>query len=201
MRSNSNRVLYVGIDESNHGQYPEFCAAVFSTNVEHIRPVRFPIERDFSIMYKFRKSSSVGYRLLVLNKKQIQESKSKMTVIAPKLILPYLDSLDYEPQELQILIDGGFFRSDVHLLKQGLEGSVERILCRGFENNKKRINKNNRRRKRKYNGSRKQLKREVFYVQPFIVGVTDIMVNNYFKKYQKEGSLDFLRENPHLVIF
>jgi len=169
-------VLYIGIDESNHGRYPEICVAVFSGLREDCRPYRFPIPRDYTLLSKLD-SKKRDYRFLILTKPQIRESRSKTALIAPSLINPYLEENNFD--EVRILVDGKFYRENIKTLVKGLKTS-SRVLCRGFVNRKKKIK------------GKKGIKS---YVQPFIIGLADITASELYSRV----TLRELHKNERLL--
>ncbi len=154
------KTLYIGLDESNHGNYPEICVATFSTLRVDCRPKKFQLDRVYTRL-RCLEHPQRNYRFLILSNEQIKETKSKTSLIAPSLINPYLNGKDFE--EIKILLDGYFSRNDIKILKYGLETDA-RILCRGFINRKNKIKKN----------------RRAYYIQPFIVGLADLKANELY---------------------
>ena len=183
-RGRNRNILYIGLDESNHGRYPEICVAVFSTILNDCRPSRLRLgKRDFSLMSKFQ-SPKRDYRFMIINKNQIPKKRNSLSIVAPNLIIPYLKEKETF-DELRIFIDGNLKLKERRFLKRKLEDYASRILCRGFINYKKKIKKEN-----KDRGLGKREKSR-YYVQPFIIGLADLTANNFYTERSfRENILD-----------
>ena len=70
--------IYVGVDDSNNGKYPEILAAVFSTIEEDLFIKNFLHHRDFSLLSRFQ-SPNRDYRFTILGKEQIS-NKDKIFI-------------------------------------------------------------------------------------------------------------------------
>ena len=93
-RGSVENILYIGLDESNHGGNPEICVAIFSTLQKDSRPRTLDFKRkDYNLLSGVDKRD---YRFLMLFKNQIKESENKLAIVAPSLIIPYLKSKGLE---------------------------------------------------------------------------------------------------------
>jgi hypothetical protein len=175
------RVLYTGLDESNHGKEPEICVAIFSTKQEDLAYRQFQLRNR-----EFRKLQSLSspyrdFRFLILNEKHILEKRNRLSIVSSSLIIPYLNEQEHF-DEIDMYIDGSIFSQDKRTVIRGLKGYTEEINIQGIKNNKKKLKKG------KINET---------YTQPFIIGLADLMANNLFRRH----TLEELAEHPKKVEF
>ena len=182
-RGNEENILYVGLDETNHGGNPELCMAVFSTLQRDSRPRTLEFKRkNYDLLLGANKRD---YRFLILFRNQIKESENKLALVAHSLIIPYLKSKKLEEdddnnhfKEIRVLLDGRLNSSDATSVKKRLENYADNVICRGLIKHKR--------------GGRK-----ITYQQPLIIAYADILAHHlYFK-----NSLGELNKNPNIVDF
>ncbi|MFA5173863.1 MAG: hypothetical protein WC438_01655 [Candidatus Pacearchaeota archaeon] len=183
--SEKKRVLYVGLDESNHGKFPEICVAVFSRIKRDTESSQFIIRhKDLSLLNNL-KASFRDYRFLVLSANQIKAGKNRLSTVSNSLISPYLMQNTLF-DKIQIYIDGAITGEDKDRIYENLETSCMEIEILGF-------NKHRQRRKViKENGKSRK-----YYHQPFIIGLADIVAYNLYYNY----SLRELNDHPKKVGF
>ena len=186
-RGSVENILYIGLDESNHGGNPEICVAIFSTLQKDSRPRTLDFKRkDYNLLSGVDKRD---YRFLMLFKNQIKESENKLAIVAPSLIIPYLKSKGLENKgdkeeendkfkEIRIFLDGRLNRLDANFIKKGLEDYADNVVCRGLIKHKR--------------GRRK-----ITYQQPLIIAYADVLAHHLFFK----NSLGELNKDPNIVDF
>lgn len=170
--------LYVGVDDSNNGKYPEILVAVFSTIEEDLFLKNFSRHRDFGLLSRFQ-SPNRDYRFTILGKEQIPP-KDKISLVLPNLILPYLEQKEHFDKMI-ISIDGKLDKVDKNKLKQNLSDKVGYINSMGFIKSMQ---------------TSKENKKIKFYRQPFIVGLADVKANELFSQHSLSGLLSDLKYIP-----
>lgn len=112
-------VLYVGIDESNHGRYPEIVAAVASPIASDARTLKMSHAKR--IMKKeLKRLLEHPYREFCwtsIEERQIKKTENPLVVAAPCLLAPLIDGKDFS--RLEIFLDGELRQDEG--LKLGLE--------------------------------------------------------------------------------
>jgi len=116
----SPSVLYAGIDDSNHGQFPEIWAAVFSTNPEDI-VLRGSHRRINNYKQLKLDVSSRAYSFLEVSREESERlGESLLARVAVSLITDY--RLHNHFNKLELAIDGRVTREDKKRIRESLYG-------------------------------------------------------------------------------
>jgi hypothetical protein len=160
--------LYVGLDESNHGAYPELCLAYFSIIRKDSFVVETPVRRDPNLKSSLQ-SPRRDYRFLLLEEGNIQPHKNNLAITTPSLIIPYLK--EKGPfKALSIFVDGRLDTPDQRHIQRELSDFAEDIEVKGVI-----------KRKRKVKG--KKLK---VYKQPKVLLFADFQAHHLYTQFSLE---------------
>jgi hypothetical protein len=117
-------ILYVGVDESNHGRFPEIFVAVASLNYQDslIFPDSKKVRKEQQLVSSLRIRD---YRYSVISEEHYKRYSAKniMPLVSSKLI----ESFSLECEFLNCYIDGEF-RSDQKKLLEGLIKNQESLI-------------------------------------------------------------------------
>ncbi|MFA5258964.1 MAG: hypothetical protein WC979_03540 [Candidatus Pacearchaeota archaeon] len=166
MTSDKKSVLYVALDESNHGRFPEVCVAIFSIIPEDAYKHEFFSKGDLHLLCQLP-SANRDYRFLFLDEHQLKPSQSNLTLVAPSLILPYLQSLTGGFDVMNIYLDGRLNKPERDHLDHSFERHVSKVHARGFIKRWKRAD---------CDCSRS-------YIQPYLLGVADAKAHSLYEEY------------------
>ena len=173
------KILYVGLDDSNHGNYPEVCLAYFSTIKEDIYVRETTVKRDLTFRSRLQ-SPKRDYNFLLLEEANIGNGKNNLAIAAPSLIIPHIGQVG-PFERLEIFIDGRLKSIDKEQIQKGLSRYANEIQIKGVIKNKKRI-------------QGKEVKR---YQQPFLLILADLQANYIYTEF----SLEQLHNHPKRVFF
>ena len=171
------RVLYIGLDDSNHGVYPELCLAYFSTLPKDFNLQDFPFRRNMSLLDRMQ-SPYRDYRFLILSPGDSSSRLNNLAIAAPSLILPYLE--ENEPfEELRIGVDGCLTSLSKDYVHNELSDFVGLISIQGYIKYKQGNGKNK------------------VYRQPRILAFADVQVHHLYSTL----TLDALKAHEKRVSF
>jgi len=112
--------LYAGIDDSNHGNFPEIWAAVFSNNPEDILPRKYQGRRD-NLKLLTHNISFRDYRFLEVSREESERlEKSLLARVVVSLITDH--RLHNHYNKLELVIDGRVTREDKKRMRESLRG-------------------------------------------------------------------------------
>jgi hypothetical protein len=105
--SNNARVLYVALDESNHGGYPEVVGAVASTKSKDIHESKFPSKKalDASALAEFLKAPFRTFAYTRVRKEQVPKGSNALIEAMPRLV-ETLAVARIGISRIEILVDG-----------------------------------------------------------------------------------------------
>lgn len=109
MLKRGNLELYVGIDESNHGRYPETIAAIFSSFYRDIQPhislIKPTLQKKRTHQSLFGKFSKREFTFIQLNQDDLKKAPKKdlKGLILSSLIFPLIP---FYEEHISIYIDG-----------------------------------------------------------------------------------------------
>ena len=130
MGDEKKRVLWVGLDDSNHGNYPELALAYFSTISGDFLLDNFYFHRDPNLLNRLQ-SPRRDYRFLLFSKSDIVPGLDNLAVAGPSLIFPFIE--EKGPFEEVVLgVDGHLNSSSKAHLRQELSDYFETISVNGF---------------------------------------------------------------------
>lgn len=113
-------VLYAGIDDSNHGNFPEIWAAVFSNNFEDIVPKGY-LRRRANLKLLTQDISFRDYRFLEVSREESERlGESLLARVAVSLVTDYRFHNHFN--KLELLIDGRVTREDKKRIRESLCG-------------------------------------------------------------------------------
>jgi len=176
IRGHERRVLYIGLDESNHGGDPEICTAVFSTFPNDAKFDTYKYGKKYDSLLSRLNTPELDYNFLTLYRNQIPENKNKLAISAPSLIIPYLEKIPFQFHEIKTLFDGRIKIEDKNLIINKLNPYAKKITCKGFIKYKEGKGKN------------------ITYNQPKIIPIADTLANHLYNQ-----SLRQINENPQRV--
>jgi hypothetical protein len=126
----NRRVLYIGLDDSNHGNYPELALAYFSTITGDFLFDNFSFRRDPNLLNRLQ-SPKRDYRFLLFSQSDIVQGLDNLAVAGPSLIFPFIEQKG--PFEGVVIgIDGHLNSASKSYLKQELSDYFETISVNGF---------------------------------------------------------------------
>ncbi len=113
----SNKTLYVGVDESNHGRFPEYFVATFSDIISDVAKGYFKKERD-NHNQLLRKLNQRDYSFLLLNKSDLGNSPKRNAgkfKLIDKITASLIRGAPLEKfDRLEIMIDGDFSKDKLN---------------------------------------------------------------------------------------
>jgi len=122
--------LCAGIDDSNHGQFPEIWAAVFSTNPEDIILRKYQGRRNNSKQLKLDVSSRAYSFLEVSREESERLGENLLARVAVSLITDY--RLHHHFNKLELVIDGRVTREDKKRIRESLCGFQNGVNIKGI---------------------------------------------------------------------
>ncbi|MEM3405590.1 MAG: hypothetical protein QW117_01285 [Candidatus Pacearchaeota archaeon] len=131
----SKRKLFVGIDESNHGKYPEIFVAAYSNKEEYSIYLQNPIKKDRKHLELNEKLRKVRYNFLILQEydinrmKEVIKKDKRINLSVRSIVFSSLlkgITRYYKDYSLEILIDGDLKIEELKSTKS-LISKIERI--------------------------------------------------------------------------
>lgn len=181
MNKQKKRVLYIGLDESNHGRFPEVCVAVFSKIPEDAHLHKFFCKGDPTLLCKLP-SENRDYRFLFLREGQTERSQTNLSIVASSLILPYFRSRG-RFDRIEIYIDGRLNYWERTSIKESLSEYSGSFFVKGFIKHWKRNCRHIR-----------------SYIQPYILGIADSKAHSLYDDYNLASGPDITKiTHPKLV--
>jgi len=166
------KVLYVALDESNHGLFPEICVAIFSTIPEDAYAHEFFCKGDPRLLCKLP-SENRDYRFLFLKPEQVKNTETNLTLAAPSLILPYLKDRLTSFDTINIYFDGRLDKPERKYTEQLFEKHARKIHARGFI--------------KKWRPGCECTKS---FIQPYLLGVADAKAHSLYQEYDLASNPD-----------
>lgn len=164
-------VLYVALDESNHGLFPEVCVAVFSTIPEDAQYQEFFCKGDRRLLCQLP-SENRDFRFLFLQKNQVKSDVNNLVLAAPSLVLSYLQEKMHQFELMNLYFDGRLGREERKSLEQEFGKHTARVRARGF-----------------IKRWRPHCECARSYVQPNILGIADAKAHELYEEYGLNSSL------------
>ena len=158
------RVLIAGLDDSNHGRYPEICLGCFSTISSDKDKHRFNKRRDPTLA-KDLLDPNRDYRFLLLSEQDCNPKDNNLVLAAPSLIIPVIESYSTSFECLYIFIDGRLKKIDKERLKETFRRYIRPEGVVIVEGNIKRY----------FNLPPSKI--ETYYNQPYILGLADYIAH------------------------
>lgn len=172
-------VLYVALDESNHGLFPEVCVAIFSTIPEDSHNHEFFCKGDSKLLCQLP-SENRDYRFLFLDKAQVKTGGNNLSLAAPSLILPYLRQHTGGFDTINLFFDGRLDIEERNSIEQCLEHFATTIHARGF-----------------IKRWRPGCECSKSYIQPYLLGIADAKAHSLFEEYHLSSPNPELRKLKH----
>jgi hypothetical protein len=177
--SDRKSVLYVALDESNHGLFPEVCVAIFSTIPEDAQKQEFFCKGDKRLLCQLP-SENRDYTFLFLQRHQVKPSKSNLALAAPSLILPYLQAQEGRFDLVNIYLDGRLDMQERKSLEQEFGKHTTKVHAKGFI--------------KRWRTSCECAKS---YVQHHILGIADAKAHSLYEEYQVASKVFNVQEVQH----
>ena len=119
------RRLYVGLDETNHGRYPEIIVAVSSLIKSDAKPLQMKGRERLNVeeLIRFLANEQRGFRYLAAKKGEIERTRHQLVVAAPYLVEHMIREMQRKLGRidcLEILLDGDIKSGDIDELQDNL---------------------------------------------------------------------------------
>lgn len=127
-KGDGDETIYIGIDESNHGRYPEIVVAVSSIAYSDSVPVQLTKRERMSEeeLIRFLKNDKRDYRYRVIKEDDMKSSKNSLLLAIPFLVNSLICSQKNRSGSLEILIDGEVNLNDAQKIRT-MCGEVHRF--------------------------------------------------------------------------
>lgn len=134
MVENSARTLYAGLDETNHGRYPELWVAVFSFDKDDV--TRFTDEGSLSTPQLLKEIRLRDFRFLEVRRDEAERYRDKLLAyVTSCLITDY--RFHNRADKLELKVDGRATIIDKSRIRERLRGFPEGVVIEGVKKSKK----------------------------------------------------------------
>jgi hypothetical protein len=114
------KVLYVGIDDSNHAgkNKGEVVLATFSFLHEDSLVKKFPNKRDSRMVEEWIKNPARDYRFAILEDEKFRHCSTNLPYAAPGLVRSFLKDYGGEIEKIKLYLDGLMHREHKEALRK-----------------------------------------------------------------------------------